>query len=80
MARDSQRRLADLGVVGNTKGFGNTSHDPTWIGSFSGTGHAEVLFYSPGDHNWWLGRFVNGTMQWTLVGTGVAPSPVIGSL
>jgi len=64
--------------AGNTSGFGNTSQDPTWIGSFSGSGRAEVLFYSPGDHHWWLGRFTGTNLQWTLVGTGLDIGPVIG--
>ena len=36
---------------GNTSGFGNTVHDPTWTGNFTGQGRTEVLFYSPGDYN-----------------------------
>jgi hypothetical protein len=66
--------------VGNTAGFGDTSHDPTWIGSFSGPGQDEVLFYSPGDYNWWLGRHTAGNMHWSLVGQGVAPGAVHGGL
>ena len=63
------------GLVGNTKGFGNTSHYPTWIGAFSGPGRSEVLFYSPGDHNWWLGTITGTTLNWTLVRRGVGPAP-----
>ena len=66
--------------VGSTAGFGDTSHDPTWIGSFSGPGQDEVLLYSPGDHNWWLGRHTAGSMHWSLVGQGVAPGAVHGGL
>jgi len=65
-------------LAGSSSGFGNTSHDPTWIGSFSGSGRAEVLFYSPGDHHWWLGRFTGTALHWTLVGTGLTIGPVIG--
>jgi hypothetical protein len=47
------------------------SHDPTWIGAFAGAGRAEVLFYSPGDHNWWLGSTTSGVLHWFLTGQGV---------
>jgi hypothetical protein len=55
---------------GNTSGFGNTVHDPTWTGNFTGQGRTEVLFYSPGDYNWWLGTSNAGRQQWALVGQG----------
>jgi chaperonin cofactor prefoldin len=44
-------------VVGNTVGFGHAINDgrPFWIGDFNGDGRADVLFYYPGDDNWWLG-------------------------
>jgi hypothetical protein len=48
--------------LGNTQGgdngpnFGNTAGDPTWIGDFTGSGKSQVLFYSPGDGNWWLAK------------------------
>ena len=48
--------------------FGDTSHDPTWIGDFTGVGHSQVLFYSPGDGHWWLATYNTGKGQfdWTL--------------
>ena len=49
--------------------FGDTSHDPTWIGDFTGAGHDQVLFYSTGDQHWWLGDHSGGRTTWTLVGT-----------
>ena len=60
-------------LVGETRNpagwnFGDTSHDPTWIGDFTGAGHAQVLFYSPGDGHWWLGSVAGGKLSWTLVG------------
>jgi len=55
-------------LAGNTKGFGNTQNDPTWIGSFTGGSKADVLFYSPGDQNWWLGTFTGTSLGWTLAG------------
>ena len=44
--------------MGNTFGFGHGINDgrPFWIGDFTGDGKADVLFYYPGDDNWWLGR------------------------
>jgi hypothetical protein len=41
---------------------------PIWIGDFGGVGHAQVLFYYQGDHNWWLGDVVGGQLQWALIG------------
>ena len=61
--------LLNWTLAGNTAGFGNTAGDPTWIGDFSGSGRSEVLFYSPGDHNWWLGSVSgNGQLTWQLAG------------
>ncbi|MFL6137914.1 MAG: exo-alpha-sialidase, partial [Frankiaceae bacterium] len=63
-------------LAGNTKGFGNTASDPTWIGDFAGIGHDQVLLYSPGDHNWWLGTCnATGTMTWALAGTQQSATP-----
>ena len=59
-------------LVSNTKGFGHAINDgrPFWIGDFNGDGRADVLFYFPGDDNWWLGSYVTTTnqLQWKLVG------------
>jgi hypothetical protein len=43
-------------LVGNTAGFGHAINDgrPFWIGDFTGGGSDDVLFYFPGDDNWWL--------------------------
>jgi hypothetical protein len=60
--------------LGNTQGgnrgpnFGNTAGDPTWIGDFGGVHKQQVLFYSPGDGNWFLGTVVNGAFQWVRLG------------
>jgi hypothetical protein len=56
--------------AGNTAGFGQVGDGrPFWIGNFAGDGKADVLFYYPGDKNWWLGRFdATGTLSWTLAG------------
>jgi hypothetical protein len=57
-------------LVGNTAGFGHGINDgrPFWAGDFNGSGGADVLFYYPGDHNWWLGTIQAGQLNWTLVG------------
>jgi pimeloyl-ACP methyl ester carboxylesterase len=54
-------------LVGNTNGFGNTRNFPTWTADFTGAGHDQVLFYSPGDGHWWLGTYTGGQINWTLV-------------
>jgi len=56
-------------LAGNTGGFGNVADGrPIWAGDFTGTGSWEVLFYYPGDMNWWLGSFSNGVLSWNLAG------------
>src|SRR2546427_173248 len=57
-------------LVGNTAGFGHAINDgrPFWDGFFPGQGGADILFYYPGDDNWWLGSITAGTLSWTLVG------------
>ena len=57
-------------LVGNTRGFGHGINDgrPFWVGDFNGDGKAEVLFYYPGDDNWWLGTLSAGQLRWSLVG------------
>ncbi|HEV2719204.1 MAG TPA: hypothetical protein VG323_04230 [Thermoanaerobaculia bacterium] len=58
--------------AGNTAGFGHAINDgrPFWIGSFSAraAGRSEVLFYYPGDDNWWLGRHDGNQLQWSFAG------------
>jgi hypothetical protein len=56
-------------LVGNTSGFGNLADGrPIWIEDFTGTGGRDILFYFPGDHNWWLGSISGGQLTWQLVG------------
>ncbi len=47
--------------VGNTAGFGHAINDgrPFWTGDFTGDGKADVLFYFPGDDNWWVGSLTD---------------------
>jgi hypothetical protein len=56
--------------VGNTAGFGHAINDgrPFWTGYFSSLTNEQVLFYYPGDQNWWLGTVAGGSLTWTLVG------------
>src|SRR5437762_3461394 len=58
------------GLIGNTANFGHGINDgrPFWIGKFSQSVRDEVLFYYPGDDNWWLGTLNNGQLQWSLAG------------
>src|SRR6476659_7121355 len=58
-------------LAGNTRGFGHGINDgrPFWIGNFSRSDRAQVLFYYPGDDNWWLGSVgTNNQLGWTLAG------------
>ncbi|MFE9445664.1 hypothetical protein ACFYO2_43585, partial [Streptomyces sp. NPDC006602] len=47
--------------VGNTAGFGHGINDgrPFWTGDFNGDGSTDIVFYYPGDDNWWLGTLQN---------------------
>ena len=56
-------------LAGNTAGFGQVRDGrPIWTSDFSGSGKDEVLFYYPGDQNWWLGRHDGTDIQWALAG------------
>ncbi len=59
--------------AGNTAGFGHNIFDgrPFWTGDFTGNGSTDILFYYPGDDNWWLGQLVNGQLVWSLAGNTV---------
>ncbi|MFE9445665.1 M12 family metallopeptidase, partial [Streptomyces sp. NPDC006602] len=59
----------DFRDVGDTTGFGDLDDGrPVWTGDFTGNGHTDVLFYYPGDDNWWLGTLQNGQLTWSLIG------------
>ena len=62
--------LLEWGFAGNTAGFGHGINDgrPFWVGDFTGSGCADILFYYPGDDNWWLGRYDGRQMQWSFAG------------
>jgi Metallo-peptidase family M12B Reprolysin-like len=60
--------------VGNTNGFGQVwDGRPFWVGDFSGSGKSEVLFYFPGDGNWWLGTHDGNDLAWDFVGNTGRP-------
>jgi hypothetical protein len=57
--------------VGDTSGFGDLADGrPVWVGDFNSDGRTDVLFYYPGDDNWWLGSLDAGTGQltWSFAG------------
>jgi hypothetical protein len=56
--------------AGNTAGFGHAIYDgrPFWTGDFNGDGRKDVLFYFPGDDNWWLGTFNGSQLTWSHAG------------
>ena len=62
-------------LAGNTAGFGHGINDgrPFWIGDFDGSGRHDVLFYYPGDGNWWLGAFADTQLQWYFFGNTGRP-------
>ncbi|WP_344252439.1 M12 family metallopeptidase, partial [Terrabacter carboxydivorans] len=56
-------------LVGDTSGFGDLDDGrPFWVGDFTGNGTTDVLFYYPGDDNWWLGTMNGGALTWSFVG------------
>ncbi|HKQ80210.1 MAG TPA: M4 family metallopeptidase [Blastocatellia bacterium] len=59
--------------AGNTIGFGHAINDgrPFWIGNFSRADRDEVLFYFPGDDNWWLGTFDGSQFVWSFAGNTI---------
>jgi hypothetical protein len=66
--RDYDGSRMGRAYAGNTGGFGDLADGrPLWAGSFAGDGQSQILFYYPGDRNWWLGSMVNGQLTWRLV-------------
>ena len=56
--------------LGTGNGFANLldrAHH-FWIVDVTGGQRAQVLFYSPGDGNWWLGDLGTGQLQWSVLG------------
>ena len=56
-------------LVSQSAGFGNLidGNHPIWIADFTGSGHAQVLFYYKGDGHWWLGNMANSQLNWSLL-------------
>jgi hypothetical protein len=66
----SSHEFAAMGL-GSTSGFGNIwDGRPFLQGDFTGAGHDQLIFYTPGDGNWFLGACENADnrLQWRLVG------------
>jgi hypothetical protein len=58
-----------LGHFGSTVNFGNVADGrPFCIGNFTGSGQSDILFYFPGDQNWWLGVLKQQKLSWSLAG------------
>lgn len=67
---DSRNKLG-FEFVGNTANFFTNPNagQPTFLGDFSGIGQEQILFYNPGDNNWWLGQINDETnLGFTLIG------------
>lgn len=67
---DSTQKL-DWKRAGNTSVFGNLlAGHKFWIGNFTRSDRSQVLFYYPGDQNWWLGNYRDSTGQfdWSSMG------------
>ena len=49
--------------------LGDTSHAPTWIGDFSGSGNSEVLLYTAPIRQWWLAQWdrLSAQFDWAVV-------------
>jgi len=61
-------------LAGNTSGFGQVwDGRPFWVGDFNGGGKSDVLFYFPGDGNWWLGSFNGSQLTWNFSGNTGRP-------
>ncbi len=56
-------------LANNSAGFGNLLEGHKfWVGNFTSSQQLDLLFYYPGDGNWWLGRFTETQLNWKLVG------------
>jgi hypothetical protein len=56
-------------LVGNTSNFGNAPVGClVWDDDFDGDGQTDILFFYPGDKNWWLGSYERSQLQWSFAG------------
>jgi hypothetical protein len=64
------KEIINWNFAGNTAVFGHSINDgrPFWIGDFNGDGRDDVLFYYPGDDNWWLGSYDGSIINWNFAG------------
>ena len=68
-------------LAGNTSGFGNLLEGHMfWTGDFTGEGRTDVLFYYPGDGNWFLGRSDGNQLTWNHASQGLPSRPVAPGL
>ena len=69
LGRFSDKQQLRWSLACNTSNFGNLDDDrPFWVGDFLGTKRADLLFYTPGDGNWWLGHFSDKQqLKWSKV-------------
>ena len=55
--------------AGNTAGFGQVADGrPFWVGDFTQAGKDSLLFYYPGDDNWWIGTYDGNGLQSAFAG------------
>lgn len=56
-------------LANNSASFGNLLEGHKfWVGNFTSSQQLDLLFYYPGDGNWWFGRFTETQLNWKLVG------------
>jgi len=60
-------------LAGNTSSFGGAEGvSRVWVGNFTGSGRDEILFSSPSDGNWWIGRFTGNQLAYSFaINTGM---------
>jgi CubicO group peptidase (beta-lactamase class C family) len=59
-------------MAGHTSGFGDLrAGQMFWTGRFNNPQREQVLFYHPGDQNWWIGTFDDrlGRLTWAPAGS-----------
>ena len=56
-------------LANNSSGFGNLLEGHKfWVGNFTSSQQLDLLFYSPGDGNWWVGYLEEERLNWKLAG------------
>lgn len=55
-------------LVTNTSGFGDLADGrPFWTGTFLRPDQTAIVFYFPGDGNWWIGRYEATQFRWDVL-------------